>query len=76
VFSTAGASILGLGYIIPMVYLLWSLRKEKNVGANPWNATGLEWTTKSPPITHNFEEIPVVTGEPYVYNVKEQNVGA
>lgn len=76
VFSTAGASILGLGYLIPMVYLLWSLRKEKNVGANPWNATGLEWTTKSPPITHNFEEIPVVTGEPYVYNVKEPNVGA
>jgi cytochrome c oxidase subunit 1 len=74
VFSTAGASILGLGYIIPMVYLLWSLRKEKNVGANPWRATGLEWTTKSPPITHNFETTPIVTGEPYVYDVKSEGL--
>jgi cytochrome c oxidase subunit 1 len=68
VLSTAGSTILGLGYIIPMVYLLWSLRKEKNVGANPWGATGLEWTTQSPPTTHNFENIPVVTSEPYVYH--------
>ncbi|MER3523714.1 MAG: cytochrome c oxidase subunit I [Ignavibacteria bacterium] len=68
VLSTAGSTILGLGYIIPMVYLLWSLRKEKNVGANLWGATGLEWTTQSPPTTHNFEKIPVVTGEPYMYH--------
>ncbi|MBI5474222.1 MAG: cytochrome c oxidase subunit I [Ignavibacteriae bacterium] len=68
VLSTAGATILGLGYIIPMVYLLWSLRHEKSAGTNPWNATGLEWTTQSPPITHNFEQIPIVSGEPYVYH--------
>ncbi len=74
VLSTAGATILGLGYIIPMVYLLWSLRKEKTVGANPWGATGLEWTTQSPPITHNFETVPIVTGEPYVYHEEEKVV--
>ncbi len=74
VLSTAGATILGLGYIIPMVYLLWSLRREKSAGTNPWNATGLEWTTQSPPITHNFEKIPIVTGEPYVYHVEEKIV--
>lgn len=74
VLSTAGATILGLGYIIPMVYLLWSLRKEKNVGTNPWGATGLEWTTQSPPITHNFEKTPVVTGEPYVYQEEDKVV--
>lgn len=75
VLSTAGATILGLGYIIPMVYLLWSLRKEKNVGANPWGATGLEWTTQSPPTLHNFEKIPLVTGEPYTYH-REANSAA
>lgn len=74
VLSTAGATILGLGYIIPMVYLLWSLRKEKNVGANPWGATGLEWTTQSPPTTHNFEKTPVVTGEPYMYHQEANSV--
>lgn len=74
VLSTAGATILGLGYIIPMVYLLWSLRREKNVGQNPWDARGLEWTTQSPPISHNFENVPVVTGDPYVYNEEKKVV--
>jgi len=68
VLSTAGASILGLGYLIPMVYLLWSLRKEKHVGANPWGAKGLEWQTPSPPTTFNFDVTPTVTEkEPYLY---------
>lgn len=67
VMSTAGASILGLGYLIPMIYLLWSLRKPKYVGPNPWNATGLEWQTVSPPTTHNFDKVPIVTEEPYAY---------
>jgi cytochrome c oxidase subunit 1 len=59
--------VLGLGYLIPMVYLVWSLRKPKDAGANPWNASGLEWKTPSPPPTDNFHEVPVVTGEPYTY---------
>ncbi len=72
VLSTAGASILGLGYIIPMVYLIWSLRRRKDAGQNPWGATGLEWRTPSPPTTHNFDVTPVVTEEPYTYKKQEQ----
>ena len=68
VVSTAGASILGLGYIIPLIYLAWSARYGPIAGPNPWKATGLEWTTTSPPPTHNFEETPVVTEEPYGYD--------
>jgi len=68
VVSTAGASILGLGYVIPLVYLIWSMRYGPEAGPNPWHATGLEWTTASPPPTHNFEETPVVTEEPYAYD--------
>ncbi len=68
VISTAGASILGLGYIIPLIYLAWSARYGPVAGPNPWKATGLEWTTASPPPTHNFEETPVVTEEPYGYD--------
>ena len=75
VLSTAGATILGLGYLIPMVYLLWSLRREKNAGPNPWGATGLEWKTPSPPPTHNFDEIPVVTEGPYAYPEEGANDG-
>jgi cytochrome c oxidase subunit I len=67
VMSTAGASILAVGYLVPMVYLIWSLRYGKAAGANPWKATGLEWTTPSPPPTENFFETPVVTEEAYAY---------
>ncbi|MHA3774125.1 cytochrome c oxidase subunit I [Verrucomicrobiota bacterium sgz303538] len=68
VLSSAGASILAIGYLLPLAYLLWSLRYGRDAGRNPWQATGLEWTTLSPPPTHNFEETPVVTIDPYDYN--------
>ena len=67
VMSSAGASILGIAYLIPLIYLIWSMRYGKIAGPNPWNATGLEWKTASPPITENFEETPVVTEEAYDY---------
>ena len=71
VMSTAGASILAVGYALPLVYLIWSLRYGRVAGMNPWRATGLEWQTPSPPPTDNFEETPIVTREPYDYALGE-----
>jgi cytochrome c oxidase subunit I len=68
VMSTAGASILGLGYVLPLVYMILSIKYGRRAGPNPWGATGLEWQTSSPPPTHNFEVTPVVTEEPYCYS--------
>jgi cytochrome c oxidase subunit 1 len=68
VLSTAGATILGLGYLIPVFYLLWSLFRGQPAGDNPWGATGLEWQTPSPPPTFNFDRTPVVTEEAYAYD--------
>ena len=68
VMSSAGASILGIGYLIPMAYLVWSLRYGKKVGPNPWGAKGLEWEqVPSPPTTFNFEGQPVIDEEAYAY---------
>jgi cytochrome c oxidase subunit I len=67
VLSTAGASVLAVGYVIPMIYFVWSLRYGAMAPANPWGATGLEWKTASPPPAHNFDEMPVVTHEAYDY---------
>ncbi|MGH9712437.1 MAG: cytochrome c oxidase subunit I [Candidatus Acidiferrales bacterium] len=67
VMSSAGASILGVGYLIPLIYLVYSMRYGPVAGPNPWGAKGLEWETPSPPPTENFEEIPVVTEEAYDY---------
>jgi cytochrome c oxidase subunit 1 len=73
VMSSAGASILAVGYLVPMVYLIWSIRYGKKANANPWDATGLEWQTPSPPPTENFEETPVVTWEAYDYGAKDRD---
>ncbi len=54
VMSSAGATVLGLGYLLPLAYLIWSLKFGKPAGPNPWGATGLEWQTPSPPPTENF----------------------
>jgi cytochrome c oxidase subunit 1 len=68
VLSTAGASILAIGYFLPLAYLLWSLRYGAIAGSNPWGATGLEWTTSSPPPPENFKTTPLVTEGPYKYD--------
>jgi cytochrome c oxidase subunit 1 len=68
VLSTAGASILAVGYVLPMIYFMWSLRYGQNAPPNPWNAAGLEWMTPSPPPTFNFDVTPVVTWEAYNYD--------
>ena len=67
VMSTAGASILAVGYLLPLVYLLLSLGIGPKVGTTRGMPTGLEWQTTSPPPTFNFEETPIVTGGPYEY---------
>lgn len=67
VISTLGAGVLAAGYLLPLCYLLLSLRWGARAGPNPWQATGLEWQTSSPPPHHNFVETPRVTGPPYAY---------
>jgi cytochrome c oxidase subunit I len=68
VMSTAGASILAVGYLLPMIYLTWAAFFGKVAGNNPWPATGLEWRTASPPPTENFAVTPVVTWEAYDFH--------
>jgi cytochrome c oxidase subunit 1 len=74
VLSSAGASILAVGYILPLFYFIHSLFYGKAAGPNPWGATGLEWTTQSPPLPENFTEIPVVTEGAYEYSKREIKV--
>jgi len=67
IFSTAGASVLGIGLVMPVIYLVHSLFFGKQASENPWMLPGLEWRTPSPPPTENFEKIPVVTWEAYEF---------
>jgi cytochrome c oxidase subunit 1 len=75
VLSTAGASILGLGYLLPGFYLTLSLFFGKKATSNPWSATGLEWLTPSPPPVTNFDRTPVVVCGPYEYALGIDQLG-
>ncbi len=72
ILSSAGASILAVGFIMPVVYLAWSIKYGEKVGDNPWMAAGLEWETSSPPPTENFTYQPIVDHDAYEFeHVKE-----
>jgi cytochrome c oxidase subunit I len=75
VLSTAGASVLAVGYALPLFYLIWSLKFGRLAGVNPWGAVGLEWTTSSPPPKENFHETPVVTWDAYDYPAMMKAMG-
>jgi cytochrome c oxidase subunit I len=74
VLSTAGASILAVGFVLPAIYLTWAWFRGPVASANPWHAKGLEWEAESPPPTVNFEETPVVTTPAYAYTREEAHV--
>src|SRR2546425_4054504 len=58
IMSTAGASILGARYLMPLAYLIWSLKYRPAAGPHPWEGAGLELTSPFPPPTDNFEANP------------------
>jgi cytochrome c oxidase subunit I len=69
IMSSAGASVLAVGFMIPVFYLMWSIKNGKIAGPNPWRTkAALEWETDSPPDPHNFHETPIVTWEAYEYH--------
>ncbi|GAB4456586.1 MAG: cytochrome c oxidase subunit I [Armatimonadaceae bacterium] len=76
ILSTAGATILGVGMLIPVFYLTYSMFKGRKAPQNPWGAIGLEWShAASPPDPHNFVGIPVVTWEAYEYTKEDHGHG-
>ncbi len=66
--SSFGALILAAAYLLPVIYFALSLWRGRFAGDNPWRATGLEWTTASPPPRENFAHRPVVDSAPYAYH--------
>lgn len=67
VISSIGSFILTAGLVWTLVYFVHALMRGPKAPDNPWGGVSLEWATKSPPITHNFHEIPVVDAGPYAF---------
>ena len=75
VMSSAGAAVLAAAYLLPLMYLTWSLFHGMRASNNPWGATGLEWAIESPPTTHNFHHTPRVVCGPYEYSLNLMQTG-
>jgi cytochrome c oxidase subunit 1/cytochrome c oxidase subunit I+III len=58
--STAGSFLFALGVALFVVNVMYSYRRGRPAGNNPWDAPTLEWATSSPPPPHNFTVIPTV----------------
>jgi cytochrome c oxidase subunit 1 len=71
VFITSAALIVGLAQLVFVFNLIWSLRKGREAGPNPWRATTLEWQTPHTPPRHGNwgKELPVVYRWAYDYSV-------
>ena len=65
IVSTVGSWILVTGLILIVANLIRGLYNGERAPMNPWGGTTLEWKVPSPPPLENFEEPPVVIGEPY-----------
>jgi len=67
VVATVGSWFLAVGLLIFFANLVRARFRGAPAPANPWGGVTLEWATSSPPITENFETIPLVTQGPYVF---------
>jgi len=66
--SSIGAFILIIGLIGMISNLVYHIRRGAIAPANPWHGVTLEWQIPSPPPHENFDEVPVITRDPYVFD--------
>jgi cytochrome c oxidase subunit I+III len=60
--ATIGAFAFALALAIFLLNAFFSLRRGRLAEPNPWDASGLEWATQSPPPPYNHAHIPLVDG--------------
>jgi cytochrome c oxidase subunit 1 len=72
VLSTAGATLLALGMLFTLGYLIAALIWGEKAERNPWQSRSFEWLADSPPSKHNFDEPFIVKRGPYDYHLPEK----
>ena len=70
VMSTAGASVLAMGLLVTLGYLLHALLRGEPARGNVWGSASYEWSSSSPPPKHNFETEPSFDRGPYDYGAE------
>jgi cytochrome c oxidase subunit 1 len=70
-FISVAAFVVGAAQILFLFNIVWSLRRGRPAGGNPWRAASLEWQTPHTPPRHGNwgEELPLVHRWAYDYSV-------
>ena len=67
-WASVSAFLLGLSMLVFLANFVYSLVFARiPAGPNPWDSRSLEWQLPSPVPVHNFDRIPVISGDPYDY---------
>jgi cytochrome c oxidase subunit I len=67
-WASVSAFILGGSMLVFLYNFVHSLLFARvPAPQNPWSSLSLEWQLPSPVPVHNFDRIPVITGDPYDY---------
>jgi cytochrome c oxidase subunit 1 len=73
--STVGAFILGVGVVVTLANVVWSLSRGAVAAPDPWQGNTLEWFTPSPPPPHNFDVIPTVRSVEPMRDIRHRVAG-
>jgi cytochrome c oxidase subunit 1 len=68
--ETIGAFAMAFSILLFIVNVVSSLRNGAPAPADPWDAATLEWAVPSPPLAHNFDQIPVVHSRRPLWDTK------
>jgi cytochrome c oxidase subunit 1 len=70
--STVGAYTIGVGILLTIANIAWSLKRGAVAGPDPWKANTLEWFTPSPPPENNFDVVPRVRSVEPMKDIRRQ----
>ena len=70
--STIGSFILGLGVLLTVTNIGYSIKRGAKAGPDPWKANTLEWYPTSPPPEHNFDVIPRIRSVEPMKDIRRQ----
>ena len=73
VISSIGAFILFTGLVMMIGNLIYHRRRGAVAPSNPWKGVTLEWQIESPPTHENFDELPQIKHQPYLFKKTETN---
>jgi cytochrome c oxidase subunit I+III len=60
--ATVGAFLMGTAVLVFLINVIWSRRRGRIAGSDPWSGGTLEWATSSPPPPYNFLYPPTAQG--------------